>query len=241
MSVSLNCISFIFLPSPSHQREPFPEYWVTSELFGHLSSVHDALFAKYCFLGLHTKLFDFAILFCVQYDLDCVHSDCDTVFVWIFGFVCLFYLTLRFWTFCLFLSLLFRLLFWIRNCFSSFDKLCHFSANSLHNTPPAMDPADVRQLQALLAQKGEMLLAYQEQTVALQNAKMQLQQSKAPTPHPPPPHREPIWMAFLEKFDDHCRGFLHQCDIFLSHIACLPPSRPFTLVGNILLCHLFTL
>lgn len=53
------------------------------------------------------------------------------------------------------------------------------TASSLQDTLPLVNPADVAQLQVLMAHQGEQLSAYQAQLAALQNTKAHLLQVRA--------------------------------------------------------------
>lgn len=77
-----------------------------------------------------------------------------------------------------------------------------------------MDPADVTQLQAIVAEHGQTIVAYEEQLTALQNTNKQLLQALA---NPTAPRIDPVHIAMPDKFNsfaDNCKGFLRQCDTF---------------------------
>lgn len=107
--------------------------------------------------------------------------------------------------------------------FALINKTLHVDFNppvsglSLQNTMSAKNPAGISQLQTLVTQQGEMLVAYQEQLTFLQNTNTTLIKALcAPFITRP----ESVKMALPEKLDRAsacCHGFLQQYDLFFSH------------------------
>ncbi|KAK3572609.1 hypothetical protein QTP86_000855 [Hemibagrus guttatus] len=96
---------------------------------------------------------------------------------------------------------------------------------SEEDTSLPMDPADEAQLQAIPAQQGQVLTAYQQQLTTLQSTNNQLLQVLA---NPSAPRLEATCMALPEKFDgstDRCKGFLCQCECVLGY---QPPLFPWS-------------
>ncbi|KAK3523630.1 hypothetical protein QTP70_005337 [Hemibagrus guttatus] len=83
------------------------------------------------------------------------------------------------------------------------------------NTLPTTDPAELREI---IVRQGAVIRSYQDQVEELQG---KLRSASTAAPRDPPAARgESPQLTMPEKFDgsaDRCRGFLRQCEVFLSH------------------------